>query len=95
MLFKENAKSNGDVPGAGIADVQLQLYNINQDNHHGVSNMCMSQEFPEVHFTGNGVKHNSTSEHPEKVYTCMCMHFACTEHKNTIELGNLHSQTHQ
>lgn len=68
MLFKENGKPKSEIPGAGIADVQLQLYNVNQDNHLGLSNMCMSHELPDIHFTGNGVKHNSTSDDPKKVF---------------------------
>ena len=76
LLFKENAQPKSEIPGAGIADVQLQLYNVNQDNHHSLTNMCMSQEFPDIHFTGNGVQHNGTSEDSKKVYMYMCLHFA-------------------
>ena len=71
LLFKENAKPKSEIPGAGIADVQLQLYNVNQDNHHALSNMCMSHDLPDIHFTGNGVKHSSTSDDSKKVFMCM------------------------
>ena len=75
MLFnKENGKPKSEIPGAGIADVQLQLYNVNQDNHHGLGNMCMSDDLPDVHFTGNGVKHNSTSD-DSKVFSNVYINF--------------------
>ena len=41
--------------------------------------MCLSHELPDIHFTGNGVKHNSTSEDSKVLLyntcTCICMHF--------------------
>ncbi|XP_020601776.1 zinc transporter ZIP14-like [Orbicella faveolata] len=67
QLVHENAKPKSEIPGAGIADVQLQLYKVNQDNHHALSNMCMGHDLPEIHFTGNGVKHNSSSDDSKKV----------------------------
>lgn len=66
-IFKETATSKSEVPGAGIADVQLQLYNLNSDCHNAHSNMCLSQELPNVRVSGNGVKQNGTSDDSHKV----------------------------
>lgn len=65
-LFMENFSIKNDLPGAGIADVQLQLYNVNLDGHHSHTT-CLSQHLPDVHVFGNGAKKNGTSEGSQKV----------------------------
>ena len=68
LISKETATatSKNDLPGAGIADVQLQLYNVNLDGHHSHAR-CLSQQLPDVHVCGNGAKQNGTSEDSQKV----------------------------
>ncbi|KAL9979336.1 hypothetical protein ACROYT_G016986 [Oculina patagonica] len=60
----ENTKSKGEIPGAEIADVQLQLYNVNPEHHH--SNKCISHQLPDIRVCGNGVKQNSMSDDSKK-----------------------------
>lgn len=64
-LETATATSKNDLPGAGIADVQLQLYNVNLDGHHSHAR-CLSQQLPDVHVCGNGAKQNGTSEDSQK-----------------------------
>lgn len=55
-------KLKSEIPGAGIADVQLQLYNIDPESHHAHHNSCISQELPHVKICGNGLKGKSSEE---------------------------------
>ena len=85
FTFKENsAKSKSEIPCAGIADVQLQLYNVNPDHHHG--NKCISHQLPDIRVCGNGVKPNSISDDSKKVHTCNCNLLFVT--KNAQYLSN-------
>lgn len=63
----KTATSKTELPGAGIADVQLQLYNVNSGSHHAHDNMCLSQQLPDVHVCGNGAKQIGTSESSQKI----------------------------
>ena len=40
--------SNSELPGSGIAEVQLQLYNVNQNSHHTHHNVCLNEDLPRV-----------------------------------------------
>jgi len=51
-FFSNQGKSTGDIPEAGIADVQLQLYNVNPDHHTAFHNHSAS--LPDVKICGNG-----------------------------------------
>lgn len=53
-------KSKSEIPGAGIADVQLQLYNLDPNSHHAHHNPCINQELPHVQIYGNGSTKSST-----------------------------------
>lgn len=66
-LGTKTATSKTELPGAGIADVQLQLYNVNSGSHHAHDNMCLSQQLPDVHVCGNGAKQIGTSESSQKI----------------------------
>ena len=52
FFFSNQDKSTGDIPAAGIADVQLQLYKKNRDHHSALHNHGAS--LPDVKICGNG-----------------------------------------
>ena len=52
FFFSNQDKSTGDIPAAGIADVQLQLYKKNPDHHSALHNHGASM--PDVKICGNG-----------------------------------------
>lgn len=56
--------SKGEIPGAGIADVQLQLYNVQPDHHHALNNhsACINTPLPTVKIFENGSKQNGFSD---------------------------------
>ncbi|CAH3142152.1 unnamed protein product [Porites evermanni] len=61
---KEMDNSKGEIPGAGIADVQLQLYNVQPDHHHALNNhsTCINTPLPTVKIFENGSKQNGFSD---------------------------------
>lgn len=59
---KDQNKSKSEIPGAGIADIQLQLYNLNPDSHHAHHNTFLSQDLPQVHICNNGVTKSGNAD---------------------------------
>lgn len=45
---------NSELPGSGIAEVQMQLYNVKQDSYH-THTVCLNEDLPQVHVHKNGV----------------------------------------
>ena len=60
-FFLNQDKSKGDIPAAGIADVQLQLYKVNPDHHNAFHNhgACINTPLPNRKIFGNGSTPNA------------------------------------
>lgn len=54
--------SNSELPGSGIAEVQLQLYNVNQNSHHTHHNVCLNEDLPRVQIQGTGTREEKSAK---------------------------------
>lgn len=54
--------SDSELPGSGIAEVQLQLYNVNQNSHHTHHNVCLNEDLPRVQVQGTGAREEKSAK---------------------------------
>lgn len=62
-FLQESNNSKSEIPGEGIANVQLQLYDIKQDHQYSHHNMGISTDLRDLH-NGSAGK-IEPSEHQE------------------------------
>ena len=60
FFFSNQDNFTGDIPAAGIADVQLQLYKVNPNHHRAFHNhgVCINTPSPIVKICKNGSTSN-------------------------------------